>query len=76
MKRAAKMAIVLQEKVYRQLDKLRRDEKGAQAIEWVLLALVVIGLMAGITKYFQGEGNTEGLAKALLEKLQKWVEEL
>jgi Flp pilus assembly protein TadG len=76
MKRVAKMVSVLRVEAYRQLDKLRRDEKGAQAIEWVLLALVVIGLMAGITEYFQGEGNTEGLAKALLQKLQKWVEEL
>lgn len=60
----------------RQFDKLKQDEKGAQAIEWVLLALVVIGLMAGIAEYFQADGNTEGLAKALLEKLEKWVEGL
>lgn len=53
-----------------------RDEKGAQAVEWVLLALVIIGLMVGISKYFQTEGSTKGLAEALAGKLESWVKGL
>lgn len=63
-------------RAYERIAGAARNEKGAQAIEWVLLALVVIGLMAGISKYFQSENNTQGLAKALLQKLEQWVEGL
>ncbi|GAX89481.1 hypothetical protein [Effusibacillus lacus] len=70
------MAILYGCRLIEAVNRLRREEKGAQAIEWVLLALVVIALMAGVSKYFQTESNTQGLAKALLTKLQNWVEGL
>lgn len=76
MKRVKQAALFYSSKTYCVLQRIRQEEKGAQAIEWVLLALVVIALMAGISKFFQNDSNTEGLAKALLGKLQKWVEDL
>jgi Flp pilus assembly pilin Flp len=62
--------------VHQNLRRTARDEQGAQAVEWVLLALVIIGLMVGISKYFQTEGSTKGLAEALANKLESWVKGL
>ncbi|UFJ40799.1 hypothetical protein LOK74_22865 [Brevibacillus humidisoli] len=48
-----------------------KDQKGAQAIEYVAVCALVVLLLTGIMSAFEGEGGKE-IGTAVLEKIKGW----
>lgn len=54
------------------LNKYVKNERGAQALEWVALGLVVLAIMGAIAQSLQG-GGASGIATAIKQKIAELI---
>ncbi len=52
-------------------NKYVNNERGAQALEWVALGLVVLAVMAAVATAVQGNGSS--IANAIVEKIAELI---
>ncbi|MGM7703771.1 hypothetical protein ACSVDE_18850 [Pseudalkalibacillus sp. Hm43] len=57
------------------LNKYVKNERGAQALEWVALGLVVLAIMGAIASSLQGGGATD-IANAIKEKIAQMISDM
>ncbi|MCF6411553.1 hypothetical protein [Pseudalkalibacillus salsuginis] len=53
------------------INKYVNNERGAQALEWVALGLVVLAVMAAVATAVQGNGSS--IANAIVEKIAELI---
>ena len=68
-------AMMMKIQVYMQEGKeVVKNERGAQTIEWVALAVVILFLMAAVASAMSGQGGS--LAGAIVDKIKELIESI